>query len=67
METDSDAAARWLLHPEHPILRCAKRALCCSMHLRSIRRGGAMEAKHGSCRRHGHGQLEADAMVLASL
>ena len=60
-----DAAAGSILHRERLILRRAHRALCCSMYLRGQRRGGTIESNQGSQRGHGHGRVEADAMVLA--
>ena len=35
------------------------------MHIRGLCRGGTIESNQGSQRGHGHGRVEADAMVLA--
>ena len=61
------AAAGSVLHRDRPILRRAHHALCCSMHLRGLRRGGTIGSNQGSQRGHGHGRVEADPMVLAFL
>ena len=66
VEADAGAAAGSILHCERPILRRADRVLCCSMHPRGLRRGGAMKSNQGSRRGHGHSGVEADAMILAS-
>ena len=63
-KTRKGTAAGSILHRERPTLRCADRAVCCSMHLRGLRRGGTIGSNQGSQRGHGHGRSEAEAMVL---